>query len=172
MLVEPSPKNAADDVAVVGVLVGESGADGDRCAGADDAVRAEHADVEVRDVHRAAAALAVAGRLAHQLGHHLVELAALGDEVAVAAVGRGDLVVIAQRGAHTGRDRLLADVEVEEAGKLGGLGEPARRFFEESDPHHAAVQVHLHVGREFHRCPVCRVGRMRSRVAAERSLSG
>ncbi len=75
-------------------------------------------------------------------------------------VGGGDLVVVAQRGAHTGRDRLLADVEVEEAGQFGGFGEPAGCLFEESDPHHAAVQVHLHLGREFHRCPVCLVGRV------------
>jgi hypothetical protein len=68
-------------------LLANAGPDGDRDAGAHDAVGAEHAEVEVADVHRPALALAVAGGLAHQLGHHLGELAALGDEVPVARGG-------------------------------------------------------------------------------------
>ena len=63
----------------------------DAHAAADDAVRAEDAGVDVGDVHRAALALAVAGRLAEQLGHHQRRVAALGDAVAVAAVGAGDV---------------------------------------------------------------------------------
>ena len=54
-----------------------------------DAVGPEHVEVEVADVHRPALAVAVAGRLPHELGHHLPEVAALGDEVAVAAFLEG-----------------------------------------------------------------------------------
>src|SRR5205823_459990 len=79
---------------------------------ADDAVGPEDAPVDVGDVHAAALALAVAGRLAEQLSHHQLDVAALGDAVAVAAVGAGDEVVLAQGGAGADPDRLFADVGV------------------------------------------------------------
>jgi hypothetical protein len=113
---------------------------------------------------RAALALAVAGRLAHQLGHHLVELPTLGDEVPVAAVRRGDLVVVGERGAHARGDRLLADIEMEEARQLGGLGQLTGRLLEQADADHAAVQVHQDLGREFHGAPVRRVEGQRLRI--------
>ncbi len=62
-------------------------------AAADDAVGAEHVLVHVGDVHAAALAARVAGGAAEQLGHHALDVAALGDGVAVAAVGAGDVVV-------------------------------------------------------------------------------
>ena len=92
-------------------LGGERRAAGQRDAAADDAVGAEHPFVDVGDVHRAALALADAGRLAHQLGHHAGDVDALGDAVTVAAVGRGDEVVVGQVGADADRDGLLAGVK-------------------------------------------------------------
>ena len=65
----------------------EPGAAGDAVSGADDAVRAEYALVAVGYVHRASLALAVARLTAEELGHHQVQVSALGDDVAVAAVG-------------------------------------------------------------------------------------
>ena len=88
--------------------------------GADDAVGAQDAQLRPGDVHGAALALAVAGGLAVQLGHHAAHLAALGDDVAVAAVGAGDVVVVVEGGAHADRHRLLAQVQVHEAGQLAG----------------------------------------------------
>ena len=84
----------------------ERRADRDRRAAADDAVRAEHAEFHVADVHAAAFALAVAGRAAEQLGEHPIELAAFCDQVAVAAVRAGDLVVVRQMHHHAGWRRL------------------------------------------------------------------
>ena len=80
----------------------------DRQAAADDAIGADDALAEVGDVHRAALALAVAGGPAIQLGEHVLDFAALGQHVAVAAVGAGDIVVLAQCGAGAHRHCLLA----------------------------------------------------------------
>ena len=118
----------------------------DAAARGDDAVRAEHAEREVRDVHRAAAAAAHAGGLPVELGHQPVEADALGDRVAVPAVGRRDVVVATQRGADTGGDGLLADVDVDEAGQLAGEEELLHALLEQADPHHRPVQVEHRVG--------------------------
>ena len=53
---------------------------------------------DIGDVHRAAAAAAIAVFLAEELGEHALRIGALGDAVAVAAMRRGDLVVVAQVG--------------------------------------------------------------------------
>ena len=75
----------------------------------DDAVRAEHADLEIGDVHRAALAAAIAAFTPEQLAHHGERVGALGEGVAVAAMGREQHVVAGEVGADAGRDRLLAD---------------------------------------------------------------
>src|SRR5437660_1074901 len=83
---------------------------GDAGAAADDRVGAQVAALLVGDVHGAALAPAVAGLPAQQLGEHAVHGRALGQAVAVAAVGAGDVVVVPERRADADRDRLLADV--------------------------------------------------------------
>ena len=75
---------------VFSVLAVERRAADERRAGADDAVGAEHALRQVGDVHRAALAAAEPVLLAEDLVHHAVDVAALGDAVAVAAMRRGD----------------------------------------------------------------------------------
>jgi len=47
-------------------------------------------------MHGTALALAVAGFFAVQFGHHLLDVAALGNEMPVAAVGAGDIILIGQ----------------------------------------------------------------------------
>ena len=108
----PSPKKQTDDPAVPEQLRREPGARRDPHAAADDAVGAEDALLDVGDVHAAALAAGVAGLLPQQLGHHHAHVAALGDAVAVAAMGAGDRVVLAEGGADADGDRLLADVGV------------------------------------------------------------
>ena len=115
--------------------------DCDRRTGADDAVGAEHAKVHVGDVHAAALAPAVARGASEQLGEHAVELAALGDQMAVAPVRAGDPVLVGQVHHDSGRHGFLADIEVEGAGNLARLGHPARLGLERSDAHHPSVDV-------------------------------
>ena len=77
-------------------------ADGDRHAGGDHAVGAEHADREVGDVHRAALAVVGAAGAAEQLAASCACVSApLAMRVAVAAVGRGEADRCAPGGAHT-----------------------------------------------------------------------
>src|SRR5690606_41438018 len=106
--------------AVALVLGGERAAADQRWSAADDAVRAEHALRQVGDVHRAALAATRTGGLAVDLGHHRGHVHALGDAVAVAAVGGGDGVALVEVRAHPGGGRLLARVQVDEPGDLPG----------------------------------------------------
>ena len=62
--------------------------------------------------------MAEAGVLGEQLGHHRLRVGALGEDVAVAAVAGREVVVGVHRGADAGRDRLLAERGVDEAGDL------------------------------------------------------
>ena len=77
--------------------------------GADNAVRPQHADGEIRDMHGAALALAVTAFAPEQLAHHLVGISALGQGVAVTAMGREQIVIAPQVGADPSSDRLLTD---------------------------------------------------------------
>ena len=72
-------------------------------------------------VHAAAAPARNAGRPAEELGDQFARRHALGQRVAVAAVGAEDDVVGAQVRADADGDRLLADV-----GVAGAVDEPLR----------------------------------------------
>ena len=60
-------------------------------------------------------ALQSAGRLAHQLGQALGRRRTSRDRVVVAAVGREDVVVVAQGGTGADGDRLVARRQVRRA---------------------------------------------------------
>ena len=106
---------------------------------ADDAVGAEIAALDIGDVHRAAAAAAIAVFLAEELGEHQLRIGALGDAMAMAAMGRGDVVGLAQRHGGADRARLLADRQmhraVDQAAHIGFLG----AFLEAADEIHAGA---------------------------------
>ena len=109
------------DVALFFELSGDRCAAGDRQSGSDDAVRSQHADAEVRDVHGAALAFAVAGFLAVDFGHHPLHVRAFGDAMAVSPVIADDAVLFGQVRAHSGGDRFLADVGVDETEQVSGI---------------------------------------------------
>src|SRR3989338_9159872 len=100
-------------------------------------------------MHRAAAAFCATGFLAVDLRDHLLHPAALCDVVAMRAVRAEDVVLIHEVGADAGRDRLLADIEVDGTANVAlkdGLDET---FFHEPYPHHCAVEVQKQGSREF-----------------------
>jgi len=120
-------------------------------AGRDDAVRAEHADREIGDVHRTALAAVGAGRASEQLAHHALDRCALGDRVAVAAMRRGEQVLDAQMRAHPRGNRLLAGGQVQGAahirfrearaeGRHAALGGLLGGVFEGADARHGSIQ--------------------------------
>ena len=100
----PSPVNAICNGAAPQCLGGQCRADDERRPAADDAVGAEHAAVEIGDVHRSALAAAQPALFGEQLLHHQDRVAALGDAVAVAAMGARDVV---PRPEMRGRRRRL-----------------------------------------------------------------
>ena len=113
----------------------------DRQAGGDDAVGAEDPELRVGDVHGAAAAAVRALVLAHQLGEHPGRVQALGQAVAVAAVGRGDDVRRAQGPARADGRRLLPDGEVDEAGDFAVAIERGHPLLEAADQQHPALHL-------------------------------
>ena len=115
------------------------GADGDQDVGADHAVGAEHADLEVGDVHGAALAVAGAALAAEQLAHHGERVGALGDGVAVAAVGGEQDVGSREIGAHADRHRLLADGGMDGTEHELLLEALERRLLEGANAQHGAV---------------------------------
>ena len=67
------------------------------------------------DEHFAALAAAIACHLSHNLGHHLVHVPALGNDVAMPSVGTGDGIVVAQGRAYPHRGGLRAIIQVGQA---------------------------------------------------------
>ena len=86
--------------------------------------------------------------LAHQLGEHAERVEALGQAVAVAAVGRGDDVGGAQRPARPHGGRLLPDREVHEPGDLAVAVERGDPLLEPADQQHAPVHLDQVAGGE------------------------
>ena len=131
------------DADVVAPLLAGAHADADGMAdaGGDDAVGAEQADRAVVEMHRAAAAAADAVGLAEQLGHHTSGIGALGQRVAVTAMRGGHPVGRPQMRADADAGRLLADIEMQKAGRLalaaGDLGDA----FEAAQQHHPLEQI-------------------------------
>jgi hypothetical protein len=101
-------------------------------------------------VHGAALALAVPGLTPIELGHHAVEIGALGDAMAVAAMGGDDAVVRRERRAHPDCHRLLADIAmhhaVDPASHIVGRG----ALLEAADGEHLPQHLALPVGRKVH----------------------
>src|SRR5262249_33089398 len=108
------------DADVVAALGARAHAHADRVtdAGRHDAVRAEQADRTVVQMHGPAATAAAAVALAEQLGHQDLRIHSLRQRMAVPAMRRGDPVGRSQMRADADRGRFLADVEVQEAGRL------------------------------------------------------
>jgi hypothetical protein len=83
-------------------------------------VGAHHALRQVGNVHGAALAAAQSVAAAIDLFHHRLDVAALGDAMAVASVGAGDVVFVLQVHAHPHARGFLAGVKVHEPGDRPG----------------------------------------------------
>ena len=123
------------------ILQGERRAHGDGDASADDPIGAQHTDGEVGDVHGTALALAVAVLAGHQLRKHPLQVRALGDAVAVAAVSGGDVVMVGQVGAYAHCDGLLTVVGVDCCAGQIHLGQLDGLVLKRADAVHLPVEV-------------------------------
>ena len=118
---------------------GQGGAYGQTKAAAHDAVGAQHPHAEVRHVLAAALAPAAAGDLAVELRHHGPQVRALGNGVAVSAVGAFNVVLPLQTGAHAGGNGLLAYVKMHVSQNLLGLSGPLRFQLKLPDLDHGLI---------------------------------
>src|SRR5262245_5938572 len=109
---------ADDDLVTALILDGEAHAHRDRQVRADDGVTAEEVDALVEEVHRAAFAAREPIAPAVELGHGALGIRALGQAVAVLAIGGDRVVIRPKRGRRADRDRFLADVEMQESADL------------------------------------------------------
>ena len=138
------------DAAGLQGLGGQRGAADQRRAAADDAVGAHHALGQVGDMHRAALAAAQTVAPAEDLGHHAVDVAALGDAVAVAPVGAGDVVAVVQVDAHADGGCFLPGVEMDESGNAAFGKLAMHTLLELADRVHGAVALQKLFAIELH----------------------
>ncbi len=108
---------------------------------ADNAVRTQHPNPEIRDVHGSALAAAATAVAAQQLLHHRGRVCSLRQGVAVAAVGRQDQVGLFQMRHDPSWDRLLPDRQMDRAeDKLITGRRQLGLFFEGANPLHHLQQ--------------------------------
>src|SRR5262249_46030928 len=111
-------KESTYDLGLFLVGNGEAEPDRERQAAADDRIAAHEAQVRIEQMHRAPAAVRDAALLAEQLSHHLACRRALGEAMAMLAIGRDHVILVVEGEDRTDRDRFLAGVEMAEAGDL------------------------------------------------------
>ena len=103
---------------------------------------AHEADVQVDQVHGAAAPATATGSPAVELGEHGFEAAAFGQVVAVSPVVAEDLVIRLQRCANTNGDRLLTNAQVHRATHLLLGVALGNGLLNQPDAQHGAVVLH------------------------------
>ncbi len=114
----------------------------------DQAVGAKQPAGRVVQMHGATTATAAPIPLAIQLGHQGVGRHALGQRMAMATVGAGDPVGLAQVRAHAHPGCLLADVQMQETGRLALAAGHLRREFESAQQQHLLVKTQQFIARE------------------------
>ena len=90
-------------------------------------------------MHGAALAAAEPVLAPENLVHHAVDVAALGDAMAVAAMRGGDGVAVVEMHADADARRLLAGIKMHEAGDVAGRELLVHPLLEFADQPHAAV---------------------------------
>ena len=124
---------------VAAELGGKRGAAGEGRPGAQDAIGAHHALGEIGDMHGAALAAAGPGGAAVDLGHHLAHIDALGDAMAMAAMGGGDAVALVQMHHDASGRGLLSGIEMDEARDIAAREFDMQPLLEFADRAHGAI---------------------------------
>ncbi len=114
----PSPNAHSVTSSRTAVVAAQTDARADRQVAADDPVAAHEATLEIEHVHRAAVPAAAAVDAPEQLGHHPLGRGPARERVPVRAVGRDQIVLLAQRPRRADDRRLLADRQVQEPADL------------------------------------------------------
>ncbi len=112
---------------------------GERYLSSDDAMPTVEEVLDVKQVHRAPFPFAVASASSEQLRHHHPGIGVSSERVAVISIGGQDEIIGSNRFHCSDCNRLLADVQVAEAGDLRQAILLARAFLEAADQHHLSV---------------------------------
>src|SRR5205085_12297189 len=92
-----------------------------------------------------------------QLGHGGVDAQPLGNGLAVAAVGAGEVIIAAYGPAAAHGRGFLPHTRVERAADLALLVQVANGFFEFTDDEHLPVSIRQPVGGQWHSASPIRV---------------
>ena len=139
----PVAKEAHGDIIGFLQFSAQRGAGGDTHGAADNGIRAEVAVALIGDMHRPALAPAVAFLFAQQFAEHLFVIRALGHAVPMAAMGRGDLVLVGQRLADADSDGLLPGIHMCQAGHLGRQIQLVCVVLKGADADHLAIHAQI-----------------------------
>src|ERR1700753_218311 len=90
-------------------------------------------------MHRAAFAAARAGSLAIDFRHHLLHIDAFGDAMAVAAMSRGDAIIVLEMHHDPRRGSFFAGIEMDETGNIAAREFEMQALFEFSDRTHDPI---------------------------------
>ncbi len=147
-------EEAAHHLGLFAVIDRKSQSGCDRQTAAHDCVAAHEAQHRVEQMHRAPAPLGDSRCLAEQLRHHRPRRSALGQAMAMFAVGRDHVVLVVQAMDGPDCDRFLTGVEMAEAGDLAAGVHLGHFVLETPDQNHAPVQVQQLVFRQFVQSPL------------------
>ena len=109
LIVGPVAEKAHRHIGFAQTFCRQSRPHGNRQTAADNAIGPQIAGLDIGNVHRAATPVAIAGFLAEKFRKHPADIGTFGDAVAMAAMGRGDLVGVGQFHAGGHRTGLLPD---------------------------------------------------------------
>src|SRR6185437_14457446 len=98
--------------------------------------------LRIAQMHGAALAMAAAGRLPEELGHHLTGTGPTGQGIAVIAIMAENMVPRFQGVDRANRDRLLANIEMEEAANLSRRVHFRALLLEAANEEHLPVEIH------------------------------
>jgi hypothetical protein len=139
-------EEAERDVALVAIPGRERHAGGDRHVAAHDRPASEEAVAGVEEMHRATPAADAAGRLAVELRHRPARVARPRQVVRVLAVRGHDVVARLRRRDRPDGDRLLPDVEVQEAADLPLRVGARRGLLEAPAETHLPIEIDQQLG--------------------------
>ena len=116
-------------------------ADREAEAAANDTVRAQHTNTEIRDMLRAALSLAGTGGLAVKLRHHRIKLSTLCNGVSMAEMRTFNVILAFKACTNAGRNRFLANINMHIAQYFTGLAGTLCLKIEFTDLDHSFVML-------------------------------
>src|SRR5579883_1143462 len=121
------------------MLEGQGCANSNRQASTHDAIGTDDAQFDIGDVQRAALRTVVAVATREELGIHVLGIAAARQNMAVTTVRTSNIIVRAERGAGTDRDRLLPNVGMEKTGHEARTAKIGCTLLKTANQHHVTI---------------------------------